>query len=123
MTGGGPGVFGEYLRRLRLEAGLSQDALAERAGISADAVAALERGRRRTPRPVTARRLIDALGLPGAERGLLEHAAGIPAGAAPGTRVPVASRLPSSAGPLIGRERELASITGLLRRPDGRMIT
>ena len=123
MTGGGPGVFGEYLRRLRLEAGLSQDALAERAGISADAVAALERGRRRTPRPVTARRLIDALGLPAAERGLLEHAAGIPAGAAPDDRVPVASRLPSPAGPLIGRERELASVTGLLRRPDGRMIT
>ena len=123
MAGDGTGVFGEYLRRLRLEAGLSQDALAERAGISADAVASLERGRRRTPRPVTARRLIDALGLPDAERALLEHAAGLTAGAKPGGWVPVASRPPAPAGALIGRERELASIIGLLRRPDCRLIT
>jgi len=37
------------LRKLRVQAGLSQQVLAERALISAQAVSALERGFRRTP--------------------------------------------------------------------------
>ena len=45
--------FGALLRHHRLSAGLSQEALAERAGISAPAIAALERGRRVAPRPET----------------------------------------------------------------------
>jgi len=55
--------FGAELRALRLAAGLSQEALAERAGISTDAIAALERGRRRHPRPSTVHALSGALGL------------------------------------------------------------
>ena len=43
--------FGRLLRRHRLTAGLSQEALAERAGLSARSVAALEAGRRETPVP------------------------------------------------------------------------
>src|SRR5690242_17581756 len=60
--------FGDLLRQYRLTAALSQEALAERAGISVDAVRALERGRRAAPRPDTAARLIAALGLEGAGR-------------------------------------------------------
>jgi DNA-binding XRE family transcriptional regulator len=36
--------FGALLRHARLAAGLTQEALAERAGISADAISTLERG-------------------------------------------------------------------------------
>ena len=43
--------FGERLRRLRVAAGLSQEALAERAGVSAQAIGALETGKRRRPYP------------------------------------------------------------------------
>ncbi|HEV7215336.1 MAG TPA: helix-turn-helix transcriptional regulator [Chloroflexota bacterium] len=45
--------LGDLLRRYRRAAGLSQAALASRAGLSTDAVAALERGRRTTPRADT----------------------------------------------------------------------
>src|SRR6266542_2939646 len=39
-------AFGARLKQLRLGAGLSQEALAERAGLSTDALSALERGPR-----------------------------------------------------------------------------
>ena len=52
--------FGELLRQHRMAAGLSQEALAERARISSDAVAALERGRRAAPRPDTLAPLAEA---------------------------------------------------------------
>ena len=40
--GNEPAGFGGLLRRFRIAAGLSQEALAERAGLSMDAIAALE---------------------------------------------------------------------------------
>ena len=55
--------FGLLLRRLRERSGLSQEQLAERAGISAKAVSALERGERQHPYPHTVRSLATALGL------------------------------------------------------------
>ena len=57
-------AFGPLLRRLRIDAELSQEALAERAGkMSADAVSALERGRHRAPPRETVELLAKALGV------------------------------------------------------------
>ncbi len=51
---------------------MSQEDLARRAGLSVDAIAALERGRRRAPRQLTVRLLADALGLdPGKQRAFI----------------------------------------------------
>ena len=50
------------LRALREAAGLSQEELAERAGLSSHAISALERGTRTRPYPHTVRALCDALG-------------------------------------------------------------
>jgi transcriptional regulator with XRE-family HTH domain len=50
------------LKRLREAAGLSQPALASRAGLSADAVRAIEQGRRADPKGSTLLRLAEALG-------------------------------------------------------------
>ena len=70
-----PSVFGELLRRHRLAAGLTQEALAERAGLSAKAVSDLERDPARTPRLETVGLLADALGAGPDERAALLAAA------------------------------------------------
>ena len=70
-----PSEFGSLLRRLRVTAGLSQEALAHRAGLSADAIAALERGRRSRPRAFTLGVLADALALGPSDRARLVSAA------------------------------------------------
>src|SRR5689334_22581970 len=69
-------LFAALLRRYRIDAGLTQAALAERAGLSVRAVQHLEAGRGQ-PYPDTARRLADALPIDGDAREAL-HAAGEP---------------------------------------------
>src|SRR5262249_48673682 len=68
-------TFGSRLRRLRQGAGLTQEMLAERAGLSVATIGALEEGQRRRSHPHTVVALADALGLSNDERtGLLEAA-------------------------------------------------
>ena len=67
--------FGALLRRHRLAAGLTQEALAERAGLSARAVSDLERDGARLPRLDSLAQLGDALTLTAAERSALRAAA------------------------------------------------
>src|ERR1700744_2712494 len=55
---------GEWLRQQRVAAGLTQEDLAERSGVSVRAIADLERGRTRRPYPSSVRALVGALGLP-----------------------------------------------------------
>src|SRR5438045_614310 len=96
--------FGGLLRHYRAEAGLSQEALAERAGMSRRGVADLERGARHFPYGDTVRRLADALNLNPAERSMLLAASRRPEARA---RVRTVS-LPVEATTLVGRERELS---------------
>ncbi|MGH3308090.1 MAG: helix-turn-helix domain-containing protein, partial [Nocardioides sp.] len=63
--------FGSLLRALREAAGLSQEELAARAGLSSHAVSALERGARTRPYPHTIRSLADALDADDADRAAL----------------------------------------------------
>ena len=63
------------LRHLRTSAGLTQERLAERSGISANGVAALEAGRRKTPRLNTVGLLCDALSVTSDQRAALIAAA------------------------------------------------
>jgi transcriptional regulator with XRE-family HTH domain len=55
--------FAQLLRKARVEANLTQEELAERAGLSVDAVRRLESGTRRAPYPETVTRLAAALRL------------------------------------------------------------
>jgi len=64
-----PAGFGSLLRQLRREARLTQEELAEAAGLSVRAVAYLERGVVTTPQKETVRLLADALGLAGEAAG------------------------------------------------------
>src|SRR5438105_8288002 len=63
MTSAGPPAFGMLLRQWRRAAALTQEALAERAGMSVETISALERGISRSPYRVTIISLADALGL------------------------------------------------------------
>ncbi|HYO35554.1 MAG TPA: helix-turn-helix transcriptional regulator, partial [Geodermatophilus sp.] len=67
----GPGHLADLLRRWRRRAALSQEELAARAGLTAKAVSALERGERRRPHPHTLRALAAALELDDADRAAL----------------------------------------------------
>ncbi|MGB6952136.1 MAG: helix-turn-helix domain-containing protein, partial [Candidatus Cybelea sp.] len=63
------------LKNFRVQAGLSQQMLADRALVSVQAVSALERGYRKVPYPKTLERLADALELPPEARAALEESA------------------------------------------------
>jgi predicted ATPase/transcriptional regulator with XRE-family HTH domain len=67
--------FGELLREFRLAANLSQETLAERAGVSVSGISALERGTRRAPHRDTVALLTSALELPAQDRSRLQAAA------------------------------------------------
>ena len=67
--------FGGLLRRLRDEAGLTQDELAQAAAVSQRAISDLERGVNATARKDTAVLLAGALGLDGRVRDLFVAAA------------------------------------------------
>jgi predicted ATPase/transcriptional regulator with XRE-family HTH domain len=86
-------AFGALLRQHRLAAGLTQEALAERAGLSQRGIQGLERGERHPYRD-TVRRLLVALELP-AEASAAFEAAGAPA---PRPRRPPAGQGPARTG-------------------------
>jgi predicted ATPase/transcriptional regulator with XRE-family HTH domain len=116
-----PSLFGLLLRSHRRAAALSQEALAERAGLSARGVADLERGVRRFPYLHTAKRLADSLGLTAEERVAFIEAAGRRfSDAQPRTE---ASRmaLPTPPTSFVGREQDLTEVRGLLS--GGRLLT
>src|SRR6476619_8429711 len=99
------GSFGDLLRHYRTLAGMSQEALAERAGLTSNAIGSLERGERRRPHPHTIRSLVDALGLSDEQRSELIGAPGQPGAPAPDAAAapaPQSSTLPAPPTPLIG---------------------
>lgn len=117
------GSFGDLLSRFRASAGLTQEELAERAKLSVRGVRYLEQGLRRPYRD-TVQRLARALALPPEQHQALVAAAGPRRRAPPacGGRV-FSAALPTPAGPLIGRDREVAAVGDLLNRDDVRLLT
>ena len=113
-------ALGELVRGHRLAAGLTQEEVAERAGISARAVSDIERGLRRSIYRHTAERLAGALNLAGAELVAFAMAArGAPADDLGGER----PGLPVPPTPLLGRAAELARLAALLSDPEVRIVT
>lgn len=101
-------TLGGVLRRARRAMGLSQQELAERAGLTASGVSQLERGVRTRPYPSTIRALADALELDTEARTALLDAATMSGG----DRLDRESLPPSP--DLIGRERDLSRLLALL---------
>src|SRR5947209_4720643 len=118
-------AFGALLKRLRLEAGLTQEGLAERAGLSAKAISDLERRPDRVPRLESVALLADALGLEREERASLLAAARPEtsrAAAPPPAGGPLRD-LPRPLTPLIGRARDSDEVADLVRREDIQLVT
>ncbi|MCA1729377.1 MAG: tetratricopeptide repeat protein, partial [Actinobacteria bacterium] len=113
----GSPTFGAYLRRLREAAGLTQEGLASRSGLSAKAISMLERGERKRPYPHTIRSLTDALELSEEERAnLLAVVPQRDKATIPAAPVTVSGpNLPTPSTALLGRERELGKIRAFLR--------
>jgi len=109
--------FAGLLRRLRAEAGLTQEELAELAGVGGRTVSDLERGVALTARKETARLLADALGLDGptrisfeaAARGRLSNTVSPGPGAA-GATATATRTLPRDIASFTGREPELRQL-------------
>lgn len=112
--------FGERLRGYRERKRLTQEGLAEKAGLSTQAIAALESGRRQRPHPGTMQALADALNLDAQDRDALTGALrerGITS-----SKVPTPP-LPTPPTPLIGRAREREEVGRLLQARESRLIT
>ncbi|MBV9547317.1 MAG: helix-turn-helix domain-containing protein, partial [Chloroflexi bacterium] len=107
-----PGPFAILLHRYRVTAGVSQEELAERAGLSRRGISDLERGERRSPHPSTVRRLAEALTLGAVERATLLRSAS--AAAADGSSGPSLPSVPVLSSSFVGRARELAEVRRLL---------
>ena len=123
--GDGTASFREVLRRLRSAASLSQEDLAERAGLSRRGISDLERGLRQAPRLETVRMLADGLGLAAPDRAALVAAARpeLLGTAAPEASRPAPTSLPIPLTRLIGREAELAALRRALRDGATRLLT
>jgi predicted ATPase/DNA-binding XRE family transcriptional regulator len=126
MTTPEPPSFGHHLRRLRTAAALSQEVLAERAGLSARAVSDLERGVHQWPRLETVRLLADAFQLEENDRATLLAAARPELTVAPQSiaeRASPRTALPLPLTRLIGREQEVAALSQLLSQGEDRLVT
>ena len=91
--------FAKLLRQLRAKTGLTQEELAQAAGLSLRAVSDLERGIHRTAHKDTAGLLADALGLAGPARDLFVAAArgrGLPRRTDPAPGRPSRARRPAA---------------------------
>jgi predicted ATPase/DNA-binding XRE family transcriptional regulator len=119
--------FAGLLRQLRGEARLTQEELAEAAGISPRSVSDLERGINRTARKDTALLLAEALSLTGPQRELFVAAA---RGRAPvaevlaardGAATALQNNLPTQLSAFIGREQEISQVRALVE--SSRLVT
>jgi transcriptional regulator with XRE-family HTH domain len=130
MKTDGHGSFGYVLRRARRHAGLTQELLAERAGISVRAITDLERGVNRSPRRDTLEMLADALELSADARAEWERLRRFLAVRNTSAELQATSRLaetalrpnvPTPLDDLLGRDDDLANVLSLLST--SRLIT
>ncbi len=131
MSQGASAQLATLVRHYRLAAGLSQEDLAERTGLSVRTISDFERDLRVAPRLESIRMLADGLGLSDSERASLIAAARPELTTNPPGRSnhevthPGSSfvELPNTLGALIGRDREVAAIVSMLSNGTSRLIT
>ncbi|HEX3269332.1 MAG TPA: helix-turn-helix domain-containing protein, partial [Ktedonobacterales bacterium] len=124
-------AFGSRFRDARRNVGLTQDELAERAGVSVDTISNIERGVAHIPHPKTLHLLAKALCLTpqeqdaffAAARAMRGALAAVDASATADEPPSPAHRIPLPPTPLIGRDGDLATLKRLLDDPPLRLLT
>ncbi|MDF3042510.1 MAG: transcriptional regulator, family, partial [Thermomicrobiales bacterium] len=117
-------AFGHHLKRLRLAGDLTQEELAERAGVSARLISELERGTIHRPRRDTVQLLADGLRLRGSERDtFIALARGRPVAPQNALAAPPPLALPRPPTPIVGRQQELAMALAQLLDPQVDLLT
>jgi transcriptional regulator with XRE-family HTH domain/tetratricopeptide (TPR) repeat protein len=111
LVGGPTRDLAEYVRGLRGAAGLSQDDVAERAGLSVRTLRNIETGRIGRPQRATLNLLAAALGADPDQR---EHLIRLAAGES-GTAAPPPAQLPPAHAGFVGRRSELDTATAVIR--------
>src|SRR6266566_190311 len=114
--------FGILLKRYRMAADLTQEALATRAGLSARTIADLERGINRTPRHDTFELLMSALDLTAQQRALFQVMGRPEMQPAPIEPLSL-SRIPLPPTPLVGRAHEMTRVLTGLSHDRVRLLT
>lgn len=117
-------TIGRMLKKFRQAAGLTQESLAERSGLSVRAISDLERGLSRLPRYETLDLLTGALGLSGVQRADLLAVArpGLP-GLSINAPEHLLPGLPVPPTVMIGRKEELARSLELVGKTRTRLLT
>ncbi|TMG15811.1 MAG: helix-turn-helix transcriptional regulator [Chloroflexi bacterium] len=112
--------LGPTLKHLRSTAGLTQEELAERSGISARTISDVERGLRGTVYPHTARRLAAALGL---EENATFRFEAVAVGRTTSKPQGPTGALPIPPTSLLGRADKMAKVASALKDPRVRLLT
>jgi predicted ATPase/DNA-binding XRE family transcriptional regulator len=115
-------TFGDLLRRYREKAHLTQEELAERAGLTPQAISMLERGERRRPQRYTVQKLVETLQLSPQDGTEFEAVARL-SRTVRSTTTPPRRSFPIPPTTLIGRRREVADVTAILREMPVRLLT
>ena len=111
-------MFGDLVRAHRRRLGMTQEELADRAGVSVRSVGKWESGRIGAPRPPTVRLLAAAFGLAGADREHFFQSVDEGTPGAPAAEVAPAQLPPAPPG-FTGRDVQLARLTALLAGAPG----
>ena len=126
MGASGASTFGERLRDHRRAAELTQEELAERAGLSRRTISDLERGLYLRPHLDTVRLLARALALESNDEavflrcGTAERTRSLSSQSASASRP---TNLPDAPTSFVGRAKEVAAVVTLVQESDGRLVT
>ena len=119
----GSQTFGAVLRGFRSQARLTQEELAERAGVSVRTIRNLESDRLRSPRLSSVRALAEGLGLEAEERRRFDLLAGLDVAARNAAASTTGVSIPVPLSPLVGRDADASRLVEVVFGGTTRLIT
>jgi predicted ATPase len=115
-------AFGHYVKRLRIDADLTQEALAERSGLSSRLISDVERGTTHRPRRTTIELLANGLALQGRDRETFLNIARGRQEVETGSG-DAGFQLLAQPDELIGRTADVAAVRAIVLDPEVRLLT